>query len=70
VIEGSDQENSKNALWGAQITYVGTLLPKLSKVATQNGPAVIASCDRPVIFYVNQKDFNLEMQYLCVDKIS
>jgi hypothetical protein len=28
------QSDEKQALWGAQVTYVGTLLPKLSHVTT------------------------------------
>ena len=56
MVDENGDENNQQALWGAIVTYVGTLLPKLSKIHTQNGTAVVASCDRPVIFYVNQKD--------------
>ena len=49
--------------WGAQVSYVGTIHPKMRRIRTdQNKEAVIACCDRPVVFY--ELDESIEMHYL------
>ena len=53
--------------WGINICYVGTVLPKLGKIMTDKGDAVIACCDRPVVFYeVNE---SIEMHYLAFQHV-
>ena len=49
------------------MSYIGTTLPKMTMVQTLHGPAVIACCDRPVIFYESKE--TLEMQYLSTGAI-
>lgn len=46
----------------SQIFFVSTKHPKMQKVWTEHGEAIIAACDKPVIFY-KHKD-SIEMQYL------
>ena len=49
--------------WGAQVSYVGTIHPKMTKIRTeQDKEAVIACCDRPVVFYEAVE--SIEMNYL------
>lgn len=58
----------ENAFHSAQVYYVGTTLPKMSKVHhTQQEEAVIAACDKPVVFY--QAKELIEMQYLACSSI-
>ena len=61
-LEELDAEMS-GPFWGAQVSYVGTVLPKLQRIKTESGAkAIIASCDRPVVFY--EADETVEMHYL------
>lgn len=54
--------------WGAQLSYVGTIHPKMRKIATDRGKeAVIACCDRPIVFY--ESDESIEMHYLAFARI-
>ena len=49
--------------WGAQVSYVATVLPKLRKIRTDtHSEAVIACSDRPVVFY--EANETIEMHYL------
>lgn len=52
------------------VYYVGTILPKMTKVfsSTPESDAVIASSDKPVVFY-KAKD-QIEMQYLASGKLN
>lgn len=54
--------------WGAQLSYVGTIHPKMRKIATERGKeAIIACCDRPIVFY--EADESIEMHYLAFSRI-
>ena len=50
------------------MSYVGTIHPKMRRIRTdQNTEAVIACCDRPVVFY--ELDESIEMHYLAYKQI-
>ena len=50
------------------MSYVGTIHPKMIKIRTdQDQEAVIACCDRPVVFY--EADQSIEMHYLAYKHI-
>jgi hypothetical protein len=67
-LEGQEEDDSMTVpFWGINICYVGTVLPKLGKIMTDKGDAVIACCDRPVVFYeVNE---SIEMHYLAFQHV-
>ena len=54
-------------IWGAQVCYVGTIHPKMTRLETEQGTAIIACCDRPVVFY--EANESLEMHYLAFKEI-
>ena len=64
--EGIDAQTNA-PFWGVNVCYVGTVLPKLSKIMTDKGEAVIACCDKPVVFY--EVNDSLEMHYLAFNHI-
>lgn len=54
--------------WGAHVSYVATVLPKLRKIRTdEHNEAVIACSDRPVVFY--EENETIEMHYLAYRQI-
>ena len=54
--------------WGAQVSYVSTVTPKLRKIRNDSqSEAVIACCDRPVVFY--EANETIEMHYLAFRQI-
>ena len=54
--------------WGTQVSYVGTVHPKMKRIRTDYGKeAVIACCDRPVVFY--EANESIEMHYLAYKQI-
>jgi hypothetical protein len=40
-------------IWGAQVSFIGTVHTKMQRVQTLNGPAIIACSNKPVVFYIN-----------------
>ena len=68
--KGHEDLNMEQAgpFWGAQLSYVGTIHPKMRKIKTDQGKeAVIACSDRPVVFY--EADESIEMHYLAFTHI-
>ena len=65
--EGGVSDNAIGPIWGAQICYVSTVHPKMTRVETEQGTAIIACCDRPVVFY--EANESIEMHYLAFNQI-
>jgi hypothetical protein len=65
--ESGITEDAIGPIWGAQVCYVGTVHPKMARLETEQGTAIIACCDRPVVFY--EANDNIEMHYLAFKQI-
>ena len=65
--EGGVSDNAIGPIWGAQICYVSTVHPKMTRVETEQGTAIIACCDKPVVFY--EANESIEMHYLAFNQI-
>jgi hypothetical protein len=49
---GISKPTTEHAFHSPQVYYVGTILPKMSKIVLKNKEeAVIGACDKPVVFY-------------------